>query len=223
LGKILMSKFLLNLLVQISKALGYSKIKFYSEKNFPRHFRPSHGPFFFSNQSSFFLPSPTGPRPLGRPSPSSRPNRPPSSSFCTGAERARRCQPASCRPQGRPRHLHRKKRKQLLKLLQRRPLKALGLASHTSNAPSLSARCPSPSSSRDRSSAAGETPFYRLPSRGNPAIEFASPPFLSPAPLSELSGTRATGGRAPASSRENPILDILHLSPSVFPKLTHSP
>jgi hypothetical protein len=29
-----MSKFLLNLLVQISKALVYSKIKFYSEKNF---------------------------------------------------------------------------------------------------------------------------------------------------------------------------------------------
>jgi hypothetical protein len=30
-----MSKFLLNLLLQISKALVYSKIKFYSEKNFP--------------------------------------------------------------------------------------------------------------------------------------------------------------------------------------------
>jgi hypothetical protein len=46
-----MSKFLLNLLVQIFKALVYSKIKFYSEKNFPRHFRPtrSFGPVFFSS------------------------------------------------------------------------------------------------------------------------------------------------------------------------------
>jgi hypothetical protein len=35
-----MSKFLLNLLVQISKALIYSKIKFYSEIFFP-HFRPN--------------------------------------------------------------------------------------------------------------------------------------------------------------------------------------
>jgi hypothetical protein len=52
-----MSKFLLNLLVQISKALVYSKIKFYSEKNFPRHFRPirpSHDPLsFFSNRPIF--------------------------------------------------------------------------------------------------------------------------------------------------------------------------
>jgi hypothetical protein len=35
-----MSKFLLNLLLQISKALVYSKTKFYSENNFP-HFRPN--------------------------------------------------------------------------------------------------------------------------------------------------------------------------------------
>jgi hypothetical protein len=36
-----MSKFILNLLVQIFKALVYSKIKFYSEKNFPVTFGPS--------------------------------------------------------------------------------------------------------------------------------------------------------------------------------------
>jgi hypothetical protein len=35
-----MSKFLLNLLVQISEALVYSKIKFYSKKKFS-HFRPN--------------------------------------------------------------------------------------------------------------------------------------------------------------------------------------
>jgi hypothetical protein len=36
-----MLKFLLNLLVQISKALVYSKIKFYSKKNFPVTFGPT--------------------------------------------------------------------------------------------------------------------------------------------------------------------------------------
>jgi hypothetical protein len=53
------SKFLLNLLVQIFKALVYSKIKFYSNKNFPRHFRPIRplGPisFFFTGK----FPSPS--------------------------------------------------------------------------------------------------------------------------------------------------------------------
>jgi hypothetical protein len=89
-----MSKFLLNLLLQISKALVYSKIKFYSEKNFP-HFwpnrpssQPAH-PDFWPSRSLYFPfqpgvpPLPTGPRPLHRPS------RPPSSS--------------SRRPHGRPR------------------------------------------------------------------------------------------------------------------------
>jgi hypothetical protein len=49
-----MSKFLLNLLVQISKAMVYSKIKFYSEKNFSRHFRPIR-PFGPAAAHSFFL------------------------------------------------------------------------------------------------------------------------------------------------------------------------
>jgi hypothetical protein len=76
-----MSKFLLNLLVQICKALIYSKIKFYSEKNFP-HFwpnqpssQPAHSDFRPSRSTLFSLsnrpsppPLPTGPRPLGRPS-----------------------------------------------------------------------------------------------------------------------------------------------------------
>jgi hypothetical protein len=54
LGKILMSKFLLNLLVQISKGMVYSKIKFYLEKNFSRHFRPIR-PFGPAAAHSFFL------------------------------------------------------------------------------------------------------------------------------------------------------------------------
>jgi hypothetical protein len=71
-----MSKFLLNLLVQISKDLVYSKIKFYSEKNFPRHFQPVRlfGPavahsFFLSNRPLPLFPlglgltaGPAGPR-----------------------------------------------------------------------------------------------------------------------------------------------------------------
>jgi hypothetical protein len=73
--KILMSKFLLNLLVQISKALVYSKIKFYSEKNFFRRFRPSRGQLIFSLQLDT-PPLPTGPRPLGRPILPSGPGRP---------------------------------------------------------------------------------------------------------------------------------------------------
>jgi hypothetical protein len=54
-----MSKFPLNLLLQISKALLYSKIKFYSEKNFP-HFRPNRPsnqlahPDFQPSRSPFF-------------------------------------------------------------------------------------------------------------------------------------------------------------------------
>jgi hypothetical protein len=76
-----MSKFLLNLLVQISKAMVYSKIKFYSKKNFSRHFRPirpfgpaaSHS-FFLSNRPLPLFPlglgltaSPAGPRTGGAP------------------------------------------------------------------------------------------------------------------------------------------------------------
>jgi hypothetical protein len=55
--------------------------------------------------------------------------------------------------------------------------------------PLLALTAPSPSSFRAEVSIAGEPPFHRLPSRGNPAIEFAGPPSLSPAPRSELSGT----------------------------------
>jgi hypothetical protein len=56
-----MSKFLLNLLLQISKALVYSKIKFLFEKEFFLHFRPSRGPFPFS----FFFNRPPPLSPLG--------------------------------------------------------------------------------------------------------------------------------------------------------------
>jgi hypothetical protein len=62
-----MSKSLLNNLVQISKALVYSKIKFYSEKNFSVAFGPSGlsaepRPIFFSFPPAFFFfpPSPLG-------------------------------------------------------------------------------------------------------------------------------------------------------------------
>jgi hypothetical protein len=155
-----MSKFLLNLLVQISKALVYSKIKFYSEKNFSVTFGPSGlsaqpRPIFFLFNRPFFSPLPTGPRPLGRPSPPSQPNWPPSFSSCIGTKRARCCRPASHRPHGQPRRLHRKKKRPHqspfipplisaispssitgnrrlqqgpLKLLQRQPLKALSLS-----------------------------------------------------------------------------------------------
>jgi hypothetical protein len=63
----------------------------------------------------------------------------------------------------------------------------------------LALTVPSPSSFRAELSVAGEPPFHRLPSRGDPAIEFAGPPSPSPALLSELSGTGAAGGRAPES------------------------
>jgi hypothetical protein len=77
-----MSKFLLNLLVQISKALVYSKIKFYSEKNFFRRFRPIRpfGPAAAHSLFSSLQPAaphlPTGPRPLSQPISPSRPGQP---------------------------------------------------------------------------------------------------------------------------------------------------
>jgi hypothetical protein len=74
-----MSKSLLNLLVQIFKALVYSNIKFLLGKEFFRHFRPSHGPFSFLFNRPFF-PFSSEPRPLGRPRPPSQPNRSSSSS-----------------------------------------------------------------------------------------------------------------------------------------------
>jgi hypothetical protein len=150
-----MSKFLLNLLVQISKALIYSKIKFYSEKNFSVTFGPAAARFLFFS-TDHFSPFPTGPQPLGRPSPPSRPNRS-SSSSCTGAKRVRRRQPTSRRPKVDPDDLHQKENNGLinppisgiisplqspvtgafnpgpLKLLQCRPLKVLGLP-HLSSA-----------------------------------------------------------------------------------------
>jgi hypothetical protein len=75
-----MSKFLLNLLVQISKALIYSKIKFYLKKKFFRRFRPIR-PFGLAAAHLFFFqsaapPLPTRPRPLSRPSSPSRPSQP---------------------------------------------------------------------------------------------------------------------------------------------------
>jgi hypothetical protein len=53
-----MSKFLLNLLVQISKAFVYSKIQILFGNNSPQlsaHpvFQPSRGPFFFSNRPPY--------------------------------------------------------------------------------------------------------------------------------------------------------------------------
>jgi hypothetical protein len=76
-----MSKFLLNFLLQISKALLYSKIKFLFRKEFsftfgpigPAASRPSRDPPVFQPAAP---PLPTGHKPLGRPSSPSRPSRP---------------------------------------------------------------------------------------------------------------------------------------------------
>jgi hypothetical protein len=107
-----MSKFLLNLLLQISKAFVYSKIKLLFRKEFFLHFRPNRPsgqlahPAFWPSRGPFFsifnrplLPLPTGPRPLDRPSLPSRPSRPSSSSSRTGAAHvSRHRRPASRRP-----------------------------------------------------------------------------------------------------------------------------
>jgi hypothetical protein len=117
-----MSKFLLNLLLQISGALVYSKIKLLFGKEFFLTFGPIRAaasqpirPFdpaaahFFSFQLAVPPPLPTRPRPLGRPSSPSRPNRPSSSSSCTGAKCTSRCRwPASRRPTVNPDDIHRK-------------------------------------------------------------------------------------------------------------------
>jgi hypothetical protein len=60
-----MSKFLLNLLVQISKAFVYSKIQILFKNNSPQlsahpAFRPSRDPFFFFSTDRFSLPSTLG-------------------------------------------------------------------------------------------------------------------------------------------------------------------
>jgi hypothetical protein len=90
-----MSKFLLNLLVQISKAFVYSKIQILFRNNSPQlsahpAFRPSRGPFLFFSNRPIFPPLPTGPQPPGRPSPPSRPKRPPVIFFLPHRSQARR-------------------------------------------------------------------------------------------------------------------------------------
>jgi hypothetical protein len=83
-----MSKFLLNLLLQITKALVYSKIKLLFRKEFFLTFGPINpaasqpirpfGPtmaHFFSFQPAVFPRLPTGPQPLGWPSSPSQPSR----------------------------------------------------------------------------------------------------------------------------------------------------
>jgi hypothetical protein len=92
-----------------------------------------------------------------------------------------------------------------------RPIKgcpALGEDSHTSNTTSLSPQRALAVVLPSRGSATGETPLHRLPSRGNPVIELACPPFLSPTPWSELSGTGAAGHRASVSSRARQWLPV---------------
>jgi hypothetical protein len=74
-----MSKFLLNLLLQISNALVYLKIKFLFGKEFsftfsPAASRPSRGPLVFFQPAA--PPLPTGPHPLDRLSLPSRSSRP---------------------------------------------------------------------------------------------------------------------------------------------------
>jgi hypothetical protein len=79
---------------------------------------------------------------------------------------------------------------------------------HTSNAPSLSHHRALAATLLSRGSTVGETPLHCLPTRGDPVIELAYPSFPSPAPWSELSGTRVAGGRAPVSSRARQWLPV---------------
>jgi hypothetical protein len=107
-----MSKFLLNLLVQISKALVYSKNQILFGKEFSPSlsahpaFRPSL--FFYR---PIFPPLSIGPRPSGRPSPPARPNRPPFF-FLPHQSRARTASPPAglAPPPRSPRSLHRKRK-----------------------------------------------------------------------------------------------------------------
>jgi hypothetical protein len=189
------------------QSLGIFKNQILFGKEFSRHFRPIRpfGPaaaHFFSFQPPVSPPPlPTGPRPLGQPSPTSRPNRPPSSSSRTGAKRARSHRSASRRPHGRPRRLHRKKKKwphqspfipqlisaispssktdnqclQLgpLKLLQRRPLKAPLVKTPTPpTLPLLALNVPSPSPFRTEA-----PPPVRRPSTASRAT--TTPPLSS--------------------------------------------
>jgi hypothetical protein len=158
-----MSKFLLNLLVQISKALVYSKIKFYSKKNFPCHFqpirpfRPSHGPLSFFSNWPIFLP-PLHWASASRPVQPTRTAQPATFFFLPHQSRARPAPPAGLAPPPgstptppleekkmaasipfisplldvvSPSSITGNRRLQRwpLRLLQRRPLKTLGLAS----------------------------------------------------------------------------------------------
>jgi hypothetical protein len=158
LGKNHMSKYLLNLLVQISKAMVYSKIKFYSKKNFSRHFRPirpfrpSRGTFSFFSTGRFPSTPPMG---LGLPA---GPAQPATFFLLPHWSRARPAPPASLAPPPgstltppleekktaasipfipplldavSPSSIigNRQLQRRPLKLLQRRPLKTLGLTS----------------------------------------------------------------------------------------------
>jgi hypothetical protein len=282
-----MSKFLLNLLVQISKALVYSKIKFYSKKNSPVTFGPAAAHFLFFS-TSHFPPFPLGlglsagpahPHgPTGRLLPpasepsahdvAGRPRAAPWSTLTTSTRRKimassillqspikrrhfpssitgnRRLQSGAIEAPSTPAIEGARPPPPRLRTIKARP--ALGEDSYTSNAPSLSPQRAVALSSRG--SAAGETPLHCLPSRGNPAIELACPPFLSLAPWSELSGTgelpsaaMAAGPRWTGPTRstdswtwstgfplgkqflEIPISGILHLGPSSFLISTGNP
>jgi hypothetical protein len=238
-----MSKFLINLLVQISKALVYSKIKFYSEKNFSITFGPAAARFIFFSTGRFFpfplglglLANPAHPHgPTGRLLPPPAPE-PSVHDATAGRPRAasrsipmtstgRKITASSILLQSPIKWHHLPSSITGNRRLQSgaidapstpaiegarpppprlRPIKAfpaLDEGSHTSNTPSLSPQRALTVALPSRGSAAGETPLHRLLSRGNPITELACPPFLSPAPRSELSGTGVAGGRAPVSS-----------------------
>jgi hypothetical protein len=242
-----MSKFQLNLLVQISKALVNSKIKFYSKKNFSITFGPSGlsaqpRPIFFSFRPAIFCPFSLG---LGLSAGPAHPHVPtghllppagePSAHDAAGRHRAspwstpmtstgRKITASSILLQSPIKRRHFPSSITGIRCLQSgaieggrpplprlRPIKTcptLNEDSHTSNAPSLSPQRALAVALPSRGSASGEMPLHRLPSRGNPAIEVACPPFLSSAPWSELSGTRVAGAQAPVSSqaRQSPLV-----------------
>jgi hypothetical protein len=146
-----MSKFLINLLGQISKVFVYSKIQILFGNNSPHllahpAFWPSRGPFFFFSNRPIFPPLPTGPQPPGRPSPPSRPNRPPVI-FLPHRSRARTVPPPAglAPPPWSPRRLHRKRKTAASNYPSFSPSSILETgafnpaieASHASDAPSL--------------------------------------------------------------------------------------
>jgi hypothetical protein len=223
------SKFLLNLLVQISKALLYSKIQFLLEKKFSSTFGPIDPvasrpirPSGHTAQPVIFFLLPHWSRARKPPPPASLAP-PPWSAPTTSTgwkimaaslhlhSPIKRCpSPSSipgnwCLQSGgvvAPSTPSIEGTRSPLPLLQ--PIKGcptLGEDPHTSSASSLSPHHALTTAVPSRGSTAGETPLHRLLTRGDPVVELAYPSFPSLTPWSELSSIGADGGQALVSSQ----------------------